>query len=149
MGSIIDPKYKGRAARADFVSKLITDHASTPVLKVVKTKDEDGTVTETTEPTGKTSIDLEKLFAIAEANGFNATLKYGDQVERLNAPGRLRMTIGNVLRAVARKRGGLNVDGKFVHADDEFMAGALPTHNPDGTKIAKAPVTSDKEPVPA
>jgi hypothetical protein len=141
--SIIDPKYKGRPAKADWLTDFVEKNATTAIVKTVKSKAEDGTETSETVETGKRATDLDKLFALAEANGFPAHAKYGDQVDRKNAVGRLRMTIGNVLRAAARKRGGLyNVDKDFIDADDAFMAGGAPTHNPDGTKIVKATVAT-------
>lgn len=142
--SIIDPKYKGRPAKADWLTDFLNRHASNAAHKTVKVPaTEDTPAREDLVATGKFSTNLGKLFAIAEANGFPATEKYGDQVERKNAVGRLRMTIGNVLRATAKKRGGLyDADKNFVDADDAFMGGNAPTHNPDGTKIPKAPAST-------
>jgi hypothetical protein len=145
--SIIDPKYKGRPAKADWLTEFLNKNATTAIFRTVKSKSEDGTETSEQVDTGKTLTDIEKLFDVAAANGIDARGKYGAQVGRLNATGRLRMTIGNSLRAAAKKRGGLyNLAKEFVDADEAFMDGAVPTHRPDGTKIAAAPVVGSKLP---
>ncbi len=57
-------------------------------------------------------------------------------IGKKNAPGRLRMTIGNMLRAAARKRHGLfDLNGDWVDAPDTFIGDAPKVQNPDGSKI--------------
>lgn len=145
--SIIDPKYQGRykEENKDWLAKFIDANATDVVMKTVKTKtvevDDEGNETEvvTSEevPSKKKSLNVEALFTIGEKNGLDVE-KFRDQIGRKNAPGRLRMTIGNMLRAEARRRFGLiDVNGEFVAADDAFVAGLERTHNSDGSKIEK------------
>ncbi len=144
--SIIDPKYRGKyRADKDWLAVTIDNHVQVKQTKERQTKNEDGSPGPTEVVTLKqTRIDMDRLFALADVNGIDARAKYGDQVERKNAPGRLRMTIGNMLRAVAKRRHGLFVpdteseSGKtWVDADELFINGGEKTENPDGSKIAK------------
>jgi hypothetical protein len=85
----------------------------------------------------RTRLDLDKLFALADANHVD-TAKMKAQRDQKNAPGRIRMTLGNNLRAVAKRRHGLNdVGGVFHEADAEFIGETLKTQNPDGSYIEK------------
>lgn len=135
--SIIDDKYRGKyRADPDWLASLIHEVCFVQNTKEVDVKDDEGNVTGTeTVNDGKPQLDIDALFSLAEANGIPATEKYGDQVEKKNAPGRLRMTIGNSLRAAARKRHGLYVNGEWVEAPADFVGDQPKTQNPDGTKI--------------
>lgn len=137
--SIIDPKYQGKYKEKDWLGKFIDEQATDPVMKEVKLKDEDGKPTGETEmqPTAKTKLDLDKFFALADANYID-TASMKEQRDRPNAPGRIRMTLGNSLRAAAKHRHGLfDLDGNWVEAPEEFLGDAEKTQNPDGSKIAK------------
>ena len=142
--SIIDMKYRGRYRQSsDWLGTLIEQQATNPVMKTKTTRVEgEPDLVETVE-TGRRQLDLGKLFSLAEANGIAATEKFGDQTERKNAAGRLRMTIGNMLRAAAKHRHGLYIIGEngeleWVDADAEFIGDRERTQERDGTKIAKA-----------
>jgi hypothetical protein len=136
--SIIDPKYRGQIA-ADWLTAFIDGQVREPVMKTVKVKDEDGKVTgEEQVPSAKSTVNLDKLFALSEANGVD-TVKMRDQMDRPNAPGRIRMTLGNSLRAAAKRRHGLyNIDGDWTAAPADFLGDAPLKENPDGSKIAAA-----------
>lgn len=135
--SIVDPKYRDKyRENPDWLTSVINDHCYDVVTKEKVTKNEDGSETTETVNTKKTSLNLERFLALAEENHIDVA-KYRADMDKKNAPGRLRMTVGNMLRAAAKKRHGLHVDGKFVHADKEFIGDTPKTHNPDGTKIAK------------
>lgn len=89
------------------------------------------------------SLDVSRLFDLAKVNNID-TDKYADQVDRPNAPGRLRMTLGNMLRArVKRRHGMFNCSGKWSNAPEAYLtsigveAGAKPSEKRDGEKIAK------------
>ena len=87
------------------------------------------------------ALDVDRLFDLAKANNID-TAKYEEQVDRPNAPGRLRMTIGNMLRArVKRRHGMFNANGKWSNAPEAFLeaigAEDKPTEKRDGEKIAK------------
>ncbi len=130
-----DKNYKGAQ---DWVKSFIDGAVLVAVTKEVTTKNEDGTETTETVDTNKTSIDMDKLFALAEANSFDVE-KYKGDVEKKNAPGRLRMSIGNMLRAAARKRHGLyTIEGEWTDAPADFIGDAELKEHRDGTKIAKA-----------
>lgn len=138
--SIIGDKYRGKYKGAsDWLSATIDGNVKAAVAKVVTNTAEDGTKSESVVETKKTAIDLGKLFALAEANHLNVD-KYKADADKKNAPGRLRMTIGNMLRAAAKKRHGmfvLTADGsEWVDAPAEFVGDSPKTHNTDGSKIA-------------
>jgi hypothetical protein len=145
--SIIGEKYRGKYTGAgDWLAGMIDGQVQTPEFKDKTTKDEDGVETTRSVATGQKPVDLKKLFELAEANGIDAEARYGDQIERPNATGRLRMTIGNMLRARARKRHGLNdLEGNFVAADADFVGDHPKTQHPDGSKIAVEQPVADEE----
>lgn len=149
--SIIDPKYRGRAKVADWLSTFVDGIVSKPTTKEkqVKTQDEDGNEVVTTETVelARRQLDLSALFALAQSNGIN-TAKMEEQRDRPNAPGRIRMTLGNSLRAAAKHRHGLfDLDGNWHDADAEFIGDSVKTQNPDGSKIvvAKPAAEADTE----
>jgi hypothetical protein len=142
--SIIDPKYRTKYTKEakDWLAKTIDGYAVEAVTREKTTTAEDGTKTTETVRTAQTRLDIDKLFALAEGNKLNVD-KYRADVEKKNAPGRLRMTIGNMLRAVARKRLGLFVDGVWVPADEAFVGELVATETQDGTPIAKAKAAAE------
>jgi len=136
-----DPSYKGAQ---DWIKSFIDHQVKTAVMKTVKTKDEDGNVTEQEVESKKTQVDLNKLFDLAEKNSLNVE-KYTSQMDQKNAPGRLRMTIGNMLRAAARKRHGLyDLAGDWHDAPADFIGDAELKENRDGSKIAE-PASEDAQ----
>lgn len=82
-------------------------------------------------------LDVEELFNVAEINGIKARDKYEGQVGQKNAVGRLRMTIGNSLRAQARRKHGL-YDARGEWHDAEAPYTDLPaTHDRNGARLTK------------
>ncbi len=144
--SIIDPKYRGKyRGTSDWLTSFVDAQVKEVVTKQVTTTAEDGTKTVETVDTKNTRINLDSLFALAKANNLNVD-KYADQVDRPNAAGRLRMTIGNMLRSAAKKRHGLyNIAGEWNDADAEFIGDAEKTHNADGSKIQKVKAEAEAE----
>lgn len=116
--SIIGDKYKGKyKGPSDWVGELIK-------AQCYGTGDAKG-------------LNLDDFFTMADNNGIDTT-EWRRQATHKNAPGRLRMTIGNQLRSIAKKRHGLKgADGKWHEADDDFIkaAGTEKTEKPDGTLI--------------
>lgn len=112
--NIVDPKYarKYRSSPPDWVGEQITKFCV----------GEDG------------KLDVEALFTFAEVNGCDVT-KFKEQTDRPHATGRLRMTVGNMLRARARKRHALkNPAGNRIKPTAEFLesAPAEPVETLDG-----------------
>lgn len=116
------------------------------VAAVAEVKDEDGNVTQeaVAEVKGKAATkgkdvwDLDRMFLLAEVNAIDTTTKTFVGLRQTNNIGRARMTIGNMLRAAARKRHGLyDVDGNWIEAPVEARNDGAPTQNRDGSKIAK------------
>lgn len=146
--SIVPEKYRGDYKGAqDWLTDFIDGLVKEPIMKTVKVKDEEGKVTgEEQVPSAKTVLNLDKLFGLATANHIDVA-KYEEQRDRPNAAGRLRMTIGNSLRAAAKHRHGLfDLDGEWIDAPEDFLDGAERTQERDGTKIAKAkPETAETE----
>lgn len=124
--TIIDPKYKGKYKGAsDWIGELIN-------AQCVNTDEK------------KKGLNLADLFKMADANGIE-TAEWRKQAEQKNAPGRLRMTIGNQLRTIAKKRAGLyGADGKWHKASDKFMGDNEATEDRDGKPLkANAEKTAD------
>lgn len=138
MASIIDKKYTERYRKGggDWTSKFIDERVADPITKERTKKGEDGTETTETVTLKGSRVNLEKLFALAEANHIDVSGYRGD-VDKKNAPGRLRMTVGNRLRAVAKRQHGLNdTEGTFHEADAETIGGKPRTQDPaTGDKI--------------
>jgi hypothetical protein len=132
--SIINEKYKGKYKGAsDWIGRLIEEKCT----KITKTKAKGD------EPAKETKeLHIPSLFALAKANGLDKekldALKA--QQDTPNAPGRIRMTIGNMLRAAAKRRHGLvDTDGTTLTPDADFVLPAEPVEDLAGEKIAKAP----------
>lgn len=145
--SIIGEKYRDRYSpeNRDFIGSVIDDTCTTAVTKDKTTKDEDGNEVTETVTLKRREMNLESLFAMAEANGID-TAKYRERADRPNAPGRLRMTLGNMLRARAKRRHGIfDAEGTWHDAPADFIAGAEKTEEPDGTKIAVAKPSEEAE----
>lgn len=145
--SIIDPKYRNKRDK-DWLAEFIDGQVKDRVMKTVKVKDEEGNVTgEEQVPSAKTAVDLDKLFALCAKNHIDTT-KMEEQRDRPNAPGRIRMTLGNSLRAAAKRRHGLyDLEGNWVEAPADFIGDAELKENPDGSKIAKQQEEEEKEDV--
>lgn len=144
--SIIDPKYRDKYRQGgDWLSNFVDGEVKEAITKEKTVTAEDGTKTVETVQTNKTRISMDHLFALAEANSIDVE-KYKADADKPNAPGRLRMTIGNMLRAAAKKRHGLfNVAGEWNDAAADFVGDSEKTHNPDGSKIAKVKAEAEPE----
>lgn len=82
-----------------------------------------------TEDNKTPRLDLERLFKLAEVNFIDVHL-HRRTADNKNAPGRLRMTIGNMLRSRAKRRGGLlDLDGKVMTPAEGFEVLEVPTEN--------------------
>lgn len=142
MASIVDSKYRDKyKGNKDWLATLMDEEVTRAITKTKTTTDkETGAVTTEEVVLKGRTLDFELLFALAVANGFKVD-EYRRQVESHGAAGRLRMTIGNMLRAAARKRHGLYVirDGApvWVEASAEFIGDGEKTQNPDGSAIQK------------
>lgn len=134
--SIVDAKYRNKYKTAiDWLASFVDSATKVAITKEKTTTGEDGTKTTEIVTTSKTRVDLDALFALAKANSLDVA-KYEAQRDQKNAPGRLRMTIGNMLRSAATKRHGLySIDGTWNDAPADFVGDNPKTHNPDGSKI--------------
>lgn len=143
--SIIGEKYRDRYSpeNRDFVGSIIDASCTSAVTKDKVTKDEDGNEVTETVVLKRRELSLEALFSMAESNGID-TAKYREQADRPNAPGRLRMTLGNMLRARAKRRHGIyDSEGTWHDAPADFIDGAEKTEEPDGTKITPPKVEAE------
>lgn len=134
--SIIGSKYAGKYKDKDWLGQFVDANATDAVTREKKLVDPE-TKAETVETieTGKRSLNLDKLFQLCKANGID-TAKMEAQRDRPNAPGRIRMTLGNRLRAAAKHRHGLyDLNGEWTDADPAFLGDSIQTHNRDGSKI--------------
>lgn len=125
----------------DWVASVIVENCVTTgeaieaVAAVKAVKNEDGSILSAAIPAvrgkkGKDELDVDAIKALAAEN--NLTVKDYPNT------GMYRMNIGNMLRAAARKRYGLTINGVWVDAPEGFTVNETKTHNPDGSKIAPA-----------
>lgn len=138
--SIIGEKYTDRYKEKDWLGQFIDTQAAVPRTreKKIVEKDEAGNEVERTEvvETGKTRMDLDQLFQLARANHIDPSAMEA-QRGRPGAPGRIRMTLGNSLRAAARHRHGLfTMEGEWVDAPADWVGDNPRTQERDGSKIA-------------
>ena len=129
--SIINSKYTGKYREAsDWMGDFIRKNASAFEEVTVNGK--------TVEQ--EAGLDVDALFTLAENNG----LDVASHKKRKKDPGfvgNFRMSLGNMLRAVARKRHGLyDVENTFRKAPADWLseqgAPEKATHTKDGEKIA-------------
>lgn len=144
--SIVDPKYRNKYKnRSEWMADLLKANCSvTKTIAAVPAKGEEGKegyVAAKPERTVVEGVDVEKCFAVARENGLNVD-KYEAQRDGHGFPGRFRMTVGNMLRATAKARHGVKINGTWHDAPAEWLtaneAPAEATHDHDGVKIAKA-----------
>lgn len=123
MNSIINEKYKGKYKGAsDPIGELIN-------AQCVGTGED------------KKALNIDDLFTMAENNNLDAEklANFKTQVGTKNAAGRLRMTIGNMLRSAAIKRGGLfGADGKWHANPSDWDKNADPVEDRQGKSLKAA-----------
>jgi hypothetical protein len=152
--SIIDPKYRDRYKEPDWLGEQINgacyEQTTKDVEVPIKDPDtgEDTGKTETqTKTVGKPKLNLDSFFGLCQENKID-TADMEAQRDRKNAAGRIRMTLGNSLRANVKKRHGLYVNGEWVGAPAEYLgsigAPDEPTETRDGEKI-KPPAPASEE----
>lgn len=134
--SIVDPKYKNMRGASDWVGELLEREAKVEtkaaVAAVAEVKDADGKVITKAKRAvaAQSRFDVNRLFIVAENNGVDTTKYTGAPASRM------RMTISNLLRARAKRRGGLfDGNGKWLDAPAGYADEITETR--DGQKIAK------------
>lgn len=154
--SIVDAKYRDKyKKRSEWMADLLKEHASTfktiPAKEQVGERGGDGFKEAVAERKVSTGVDVEALFKIGAENGLDLE-KFRAQTDGHGFPGRFRMTVGNMLRNVAKQRHGFWLNEEFVEAPEDWLkeagAPAEPTHEQDGTKIAKAKPALEPKPEP-
>lgn len=146
--SIVDAKYKDMRGASDWIGKLMEEQAlktgigARPAVEEVR--DAEGNVTQKAKPAtkGKEAWDLDALLNLAKTN-FIDVAKYETKVAEFNEDpeshrglvGQLRMTISNMLRSRARKRGGLFVNGEWMDAPEGFEVASPLTETRTGEPI--------------
>lgn len=139
--SIVDPKYREayKQRGPDWLGQLIIGVAQPTVDKTVSVPDGEGG-RKTVKKKAPSDVDIKALFGLAKENGLDIA-KYKAQEGSHGFAGRMRMTIRNMLQAVAKQRHGIYVGGTFKKAPAEWLtekkAPESPTHTKDGEKIAK------------
>lgn len=146
--SIIPDKFRDKTYKGaeDWIStEFLAKHAMTPAVPGKKAEPDSPAVK--AEPA---KINVTALFDLAAANGVDAEhLRPGS--ENHGAAGRIKMTIANMLRSRAKKRGGLfDVNKKWHKAPAEFMVDKdgnpiEAVHDKDGNWLSgKAPAKPEK-----
>lgn len=140
--SIVSAKYRQKK-KPDWMGKLIATHS---------TKTKDKTITEGEGDKAKQKvvqvpdgIDLNGLFALAEANGLDVS-KFRAKIGNRGLEGQARMSVRNMLENTTKKRHGLYVphgdSTKWTKADPEWLtargAPEKPTYDKSGEKFAEA-----------
>lgn len=140
--SIIAEKYRdGRYKKADWLGATIGEvvNTTTERTKKVPVEGQEGAFKEVTE-TVSDGVNVDRLFRLARENGLNVD-KYEAQRNSHGFQGRFRMTVRNMLQAVAKQRHGIIINGEFVAAPAGWLAEKkapeMPTHTKTGEKIAK------------
>jgi hypothetical protein len=110
----------------DWINRILDERCTNTINAVPAETDDEGNVVKRGRK-GKKVLDLEALKALAADNAI--------EVKAYPNPGMYRMNVGNMLRAAARKRGGLVIDGEFTSAPSDFEVNEKITENPDGSKI--------------
>lgn len=147
--SIVDSKYRDKYKnRKEWLSDLLKEHGSA-TREVTKTiKGGEGEPDKQETKTVIDGVDTAKLFKIARENGLNVD-KYENQTDTHGFGGRFRMTVGNMLRSIAKQRHGLTINGTWIDAPkdwlEEYKAPTVPSHERDGTKIVRAKVAEGVE----
>ena len=148
--TIINPKYKKAKGDQDWLAALISKHASKTRVVSKTVVDPDTKEKTTTEETRHDGVDIEKLYALLDANGIHEDklAKFVGKEDTHGFAGRFRMSARNMLQAVAKQRHGLIADGVFVDAPSDWLehvkAPVQPTHEKDGTRIVVAKETVAK-----
>ncbi len=144
--SIVDSKYRDKYKnRSEWLADLLKNKASlshsVAGKAAVGEEGKEGYKAAVPERVVVDGVDVDALFAIARENGLNVD-KYDAQRGGHGFSGRFRMTVGNMLRAIAKQRHGITVKGEWEEAPTEWLtavqAPTEATHNKDGSKIAKA-----------
>lgn len=138
--SIVDPKY-AEALRntTDFIGEFIADNCTVETSPEVKEKDPE-TKKMVVKRVAKTAVDFDSLIELGRVNFLpeDKLKAYAKSKKDAGATGRVRMSIGNMLRARALRRHGLyNLKGKWVNAPADFLDGAEQTEDRKGEKLAK------------
>ncbi len=138
--SIVDKKYaeKYKNSPGDWLKQFLDERVQVAQTKERTVKNEGGPETKETVTLKTKRLDVQKVFDIAKANNIS-TEKMEATVGTKNAAGRIRMTLGNELRAAAKHRHGLfDAEGTWHDAPADFIGDQEKTHERDGTKIPKA-----------
>lgn len=142
--TIVDPKYKKAKGEQDWLAAFISGHASKTRVVSKTTVNPDTKEKTVTEETRDDGVDIEKLYALLNANGIGSDklAKFVGKEGTHGFAGRFRMSARNMLQAVAKQRHGLVAGKGFVDAPVDWLehvkAPAEPTHLMDGTKIVVA-----------
>lgn len=122
--SIVDNDYRDRyRGRGDWLKQLIDKNCYSPITKVVEELQPDGTTLKVEKETKRKKLDPDAMFNIALENGIDEDrlTKFRGALGTHGSEGRARMSVGNMLRSVAKKNGGLSVNGTFIEAPAEFL----------------------------
>lgn len=122
--SIVDEDYRMRyRGKGDWFKQFIDAHCYNPVMKRVEVTLSDGTVEMQDQPTKRRVFDPNALFDMAVENGIpeDRLTRFKEIVGQVTSEGRIRMSVGNMLRAATRKNGGLTFRGTFYEADEDFL----------------------------
>ena len=110
----------------DWLKGQIDAHCLEPRFKDKKVKLEDGTEGTERVQLKSTTFNFDKFMSLAAENGVEVTNKHHNWMTERNGPGRVRMTLGNMLRKNVKDRGTLLVDGEVVEAPPDYRTPEKP-----------------------
>jgi hypothetical protein len=128
--SIVNPEYAGKYRGAsDFIGELIEEQCKVEITETTKSGKEKT----------RQVFDVDWMLNLAKKNNIDVT-KLEKGKENANAAGRIRMSVGNMLRARAMRRHALyDLSGEVRAAPKEFLeyygAPTKPTEDVDGNNI--------------
>lgn len=118
--TIVDPSYRARyVGRGDWVKQQIDDYCYQSKTSTVGVTQPDGSIRYEIHKSKRKYFYPDLLFDMAEENGIEGVRENWVAVlEKKNGEGRVRMSVGNMIRAAARRNKGLTVNGSFVQMPD-------------------------------
>lgn len=122
--SIVDEDYRVRyRGKGDWFKQLVDETCYETKTIEVEHVETDGTITREQVESKRKTFSVDRMFTVALENGVpeERLEKFRAIVGQRASEGRIRMSVGNMLRTVARKNGSLTVDGVVHNAPEEFV----------------------------
>ena len=119
--TIVDPSYRARyVGRGDWVKQQIDEYCYKPKTTTIGVTQPDGSIQYEVKESKRKYFRPDLLFAMAEENGIEGVQdNWSDVLEKKNGEGRVRMSVGNMIRAAARRNKGLTIHSVFKEMPED------------------------------